>query len=231
MKKILVSILFGLISCHSGYSEPCGIENCHGLEIACGPNIPEVCTESYMLGDRCRQYASCKVIDGKCQQIKSEKFQQCRSCVQNCSKDFKNDVLKLWACESRCGYENAGENPIKARVDKVTITTDDNITYELVITSTEKKISQLELSKFEGFDVISQAQSSSISFVEGKTKTVLEYAFVLAPKDTGKLKIAPSKVKIQGKTYSTDSFEIEVTQGKIKPKTTLPESEEPQITL
>ena len=54
-------------------SEPkCGIENCHGLNITCGPNIPEVCTENYMLGDCCRRYASCEIIEGECKLVKSE---------------------------------------------------------------------------------------------------------------------------------------------------------------
>lgn len=80
----------------------CGIENCHGLDITCGPNIPEVCDMMYMAGDNCRQYASCEIINGKCQLIKSPKFEECKSCVERCKLDFKDDQIKFFKCESKC---------------------------------------------------------------------------------------------------------------------------------
>jgi hypothetical protein len=85
-------------------SEKCGIENCHGLDIACGPNVPEACTMSYMLGDKCRQYASCEKRDGKCQLAGSSQFESCKSCVKKCESQFRDDEPdKLFTCESKCG--------------------------------------------------------------------------------------------------------------------------------
>lgn len=84
-------------------AEPrCGIENCHGFKIPCGPNVPEICSEIYMHGDFCRQYVKCEVINGVCQLVKSEKFEKCKSCVEKCSEDFKDKFLKLSECESKC---------------------------------------------------------------------------------------------------------------------------------
>jgi len=136
------------------------------------------------------------------------------------------------------------DTSIKAEVDKVSITTDDTITYKLTITSTEKSIPQPQLPGFEGFSVLSQAESSTISFASrSNLETALAYVFILVPTDKGKFKIAPSQIKLQGKTYSTESFEIEVTKGKApaskpKPKQEPPlppdaqsETEEPQFTL
>ncbi|MDP2938007.1 MAG: BatD family protein [Candidatus Omnitrophota bacterium] len=132
---------------------------------------------------------------------------------------------------------------IKAEVDKTIVTTDDAITYKLIITSSEKNIPTPQLPKFTGFRVISSAQSSTVSFTKGNIKTIFVYAFILAPTDIGKFKIEPSEVKIKNETFSTASFEIEVKQGKVKPKAepeqepsipeeTQPETEEqPQITL
>ena len=85
-------------------------------------------------------------------------------------------------------------------------------------------------------------QSSSMSFVKNNIQRNLVYIFILAPLNIGKFKIEPSVIKIGNKTYSTDTFEIEVISGKARPKTPLeqrpsqpekiqPESEEPQITL
>jgi hypothetical protein len=64
----------------------------------------------------------------------------------------------------------------------------------------------------------------------------------LSPRQIGKFKIEPSQIKVKGQTYSTQAFEIEVTQGKATPKNhpeekpLTPEQNEtkpelPQITL
>lgn len=83
-------------------SANCAIENCHGLDIKCGPNSPEVCTEIYMIGDKCLQYAQCGIQNDKCQQIQNSQFTQCKSCVQKCIDANKNDNIKLFECESEC---------------------------------------------------------------------------------------------------------------------------------
>lgn len=139
------------------------------------------------------------------------------------------------------------ETSIKAEVDKTSITTDDTIVYKLIISSDEKNIPQPEFPKFEGYKVLSSAETSQIRFAKGIQKAGVIYVFILSPGNLGKIKIEPSVIKIGNKTYSTDAFEIEVTQGKARPeakpkatpqKPSLPEmpqpereSEEPQITL
>lgn len=80
----------------------CSLENCHGLDIECGPNPPDACTAMYALGDKCLQYAKCGIQNGKCQEIENPQFTQCKSCVQKCSIDNKNDNMKLFECESNC---------------------------------------------------------------------------------------------------------------------------------
>lgn len=83
-------------------SDKCGIENCHGLDITCGSDVPQACDFMYALGDRCRQYARCEVVNGKCQLIKSIKFDECKSCVEKCLENFKDDMPKASYCESEC---------------------------------------------------------------------------------------------------------------------------------
>ncbi len=80
----------------------CGIENCHGLEISCGPNIAEMCTLVYVAGDSCRQFASCAVIDGECQVLAEPEFEICKNCVEDCEKQFAEDPNKFFECESQC---------------------------------------------------------------------------------------------------------------------------------
>ncbi len=74
-------------------SQVCEIENCHGLDIECGSNPPDFCTMEYQLGDFCRQFAKCEIVDGKCQFVSSPDFEQCKTCVEQC------DDLE---CESQC---------------------------------------------------------------------------------------------------------------------------------
>ena len=127
------------------------------------------------------------------------------------------------------------DTAIKAEVNKTSISTDDTVTYKLQITTSEKSLPSPTLPKFEGFQVITQAQSSDISWGKPQMKAAAVFEFVLAPAEAGKFKIEPSTLKVMGKTYSTESFEIEVTQGKQRPQIPQekpqPESEEPQYTL
>lgn len=80
----------------------CDIENCHGLDIACGSNIPETCTKAYLLGDRCRVYANCQVANNSCQFIQNEQFNNCKDCVKKCLYEFPNDQIEALECESKC---------------------------------------------------------------------------------------------------------------------------------
>ena len=134
------------------------------------------------------------------------------------------------------------EEPVKAGVDKTKLTTDQTLTYTVRITITGKKIPELQLPSFKRFTVFSTAQSSSLSFEQDNVKTILAYSFILAPISAGKFTIEPSQVVLDKKTYSSEQFEIEVTQGKPKPlqpesqnpafpQERLPESKEPQITI
>jgi hypothetical protein len=79
----------------------CGLETCHGLDITCGPNPAEVCTEMYMVGDRCLQYAHCAIVEGTCQQVDVVTFNQCKGCVQKCI-DENTDSESVFACEGTC---------------------------------------------------------------------------------------------------------------------------------
>ena len=82
----------------------CAVENCHGMDIKCGSNPPDVCTEMYGIGDKCLKYAKCGVQNGQCQQIMNPQFTQCKACVQACVAANKNDNIKAFGCESKCDF-------------------------------------------------------------------------------------------------------------------------------
>lgn len=84
-------------------SDTCGVTNCHGASLTCGqvdPNNGLMCTMDYQLGDGCRQYASCGVVNGSCQQVKDPRHAKCVSCVELCKKE--TDSMKVFECEARC---------------------------------------------------------------------------------------------------------------------------------
>ncbi len=127
-----------------------------------------------------------------------------------------------------CGWIMAfAETTIKAEVDKLSITQDEDITYKLIITSSAKIISEPRLPDFAGFTVLSQAESSTVSLVKSGVKSVLVYAYVLAPVEPGKIKIKPSRVKADNKVISSQEFEIEVKPARPGKKNLLREKPAP----
>ena len=127
------------------------------------------------------------------------------------------------------------QTAIKAEVDKTKITIDDTLTYKLIIISSETQMPKPEVPKFEGFNLLSQAQSATFSLTNKQTKAVFVYAYILAPKEKGKFAIAPTTLKLKNSVISSESFEIEVAGGKNKPnpipEKPQPQSQGPQVTL
>ncbi len=80
----------------------CEVENCHGLDISCGSNRADVCDEMYVLGDKCRQYATCGVENGTCKQVENPDFTFCKSCVETCNSKYSDNTEKLFECEGSC---------------------------------------------------------------------------------------------------------------------------------
>lgn len=136
------------------------------------------------------------------------------------------------------------ETSIKAEVDNTRISTDDTLTYKIIIASSKEKLPKPKLPKFEGFKILSQAQSSTISFMKSKIKIIQVYVLILSPAKLGKFKIEPSQIKVENETYSSEAFLVEIIQGRTKltppPKEEKPlapeeiqpeESQEPQYTI
>jgi len=84
-------------------SSSCGVENCHGLTVKCGPHPVEACSMMYELGDKCRQHVRCETVEGKCVALESEEFHKCRTCVEQCrKKESPDDPAKVFSCEAEC---------------------------------------------------------------------------------------------------------------------------------
>ncbi|MFA5326644.1 MAG: BatD family protein [Prolixibacteraceae bacterium] len=76
----------------------------------------------------------------------------------------------------------------------------------------------LQLPDLSNFDVLmgpSTSQSSSIQIINGKTtqSVSFSYIFILRAKKEGKFTIRPASIKVNGKTYESNSLEIQVVKG------------------
>jgi len=83
-------------------ADNCVITNCHGLDITCGAQAPQMCTMMYGFGDRCRAHAQCGFIDGKCRPITNDAFEKCVSCVRECETTDPDKMPDAFLCESNC---------------------------------------------------------------------------------------------------------------------------------
>ena len=80
----------------------CGMENCHGLLVRCGAQPVNFCTTEYVPGDRCRQFASCHIVQGSCQLALDPAFERCKNCVEMCSGQYGNNQMAMMTCEQKC---------------------------------------------------------------------------------------------------------------------------------
>ena len=76
----------------------------------------------------------------------------------------------------------------------------------------------LQLPDLSNFDVLmgpSTSQSSSIQIINGKTTQTssFSYIFILRAKKEGKFSIRPASIKVGGKTYESNSLNIQVVKG------------------
>ncbi|GEM_PF-4557407 len=80
--------------------ETCGPQQCHGLDITCGPNGPQACTREFRIpDDACLQYVRCQVVNGVCQHANFQ-FQQCTQCVEKCKTLNEDDQTCMDRCAS-----------------------------------------------------------------------------------------------------------------------------------
>ena len=76
------------------------MQECHGLELTCGPDVPDACTEIYKIGDFCREFASCEVIGEECVLVTDNYFYRCKECTDNCNEMTFGD--EAFVCEDYC---------------------------------------------------------------------------------------------------------------------------------
>ena len=81
----------------------CSVNNCHGLDVTCGlGGEARACDLIYSLGDNCRQFVKCEEVNGTCQKVISSSYTSCKTCIEKCMSDFKNDLAEQFNCGNTC---------------------------------------------------------------------------------------------------------------------------------
>jgi hypothetical protein len=111
---VILGVIFipKILSTNPGDVTPrvCEITNCHGLDIKCGDNPPDMCTEEYLVGDSCRKFAECSNVGSTCSFIPNTEFSECKNCVDKCKAGFNNDnqVSDQFDCAESCQFQVSG---------------------------------------------------------------------------------------------------------------------------
>ncbi|MEO0216391.1 MAG: BatD family protein [candidate division WOR-3 bacterium] len=105
-----------------------------------------------------------------------------------------------------------------ASVDRTTVGLGETFTLNVSVSGENiSGVPSPQLPDLPDFNVLgrSSSQSTSISFINGKMtqQTTITFIYTLSPKKIGRFTIGPCRIDYQGKTYETQSIEIEVVKG------------------
>jgi hypothetical protein len=101
---------------------------------------------------------------------------------------------------------------VTAYVDKTELFERDRLQLTIEITGGSLNLPQISLPELADFVTYSSGTTQNVSFVNGQTQVSKSFSFALVPKRTGKLKIPPMSLTVDGKEYSTPGFDITVRQ-------------------
>jgi hypothetical protein len=99
-----------------------------------------------------------------------------------------------------------------ASIDKKQVALNDSFVYSVTISGDSNKLPQHELPQLTDFNRYGTSTSQRMSITNGKSNVSITYSYTLGPKKIGKFIIPPSSIVYDGKTYSTESMNIEVIQ-------------------
>ena len=115
---------------------------------------------------------------------------------------------------------------VGAQVDKTEVATGQALTFSIMISGPIKETPKVQLTSFQGFQVVSTGQSQQIQIQGGQTRQALTLTYTLAPTEPGTHLLGPVKVEYRGQTYETQPIEVKVVQGPARNKT--PQPSEPE---
>ena len=104
----------------------------------------------------------------------------------------------------------AQELSIGSAVDKTEVTTGQPLTFSITIAGPIKETPKVQLTSFDGFQILSTGQSHQIQIQSGQIRQTLVLTYALAPTTPGTHTLGPVKVEYKGHTYQTQPIEVKV---------------------
>ncbi|MBI3333203.1 MAG: BatD family protein [Candidatus Omnitrophica bacterium] len=106
------------------------------------------------------------------------------------------------------------ELKVGAQVDRTEVGAGEPLTYSITIAGSIRETPKVEMTAFEGFDLLSTGQSHEIQMQSGQVRSALVLTYTLAPTAPGTHLLGPVKIRYQGHEYQTQPIEIKVVPGK-----------------
>ena len=131
-------------------------------------------------------------------------------------------VIMLFVCIERVFAQDIS---LVASVNRNVLTLSDQLQLTLTVDGTQDT-SPPAFPSVEGFNLLYGPKiSAQTSIINGAVSVSKSYTYVLQPITKGKFTIGPSSVDYKGKTYTSSSISVEVTNAQTAPQTYLPDFE------
>lgn len=123
----------------------------------------------------------------------------------------------------------AQAQPLTAGVDRTSATTDDYVTFTVVVSALDRISAQPQPPPLDGFEIAGISSASQIVIEGSQLRTTTTHTYQLRPVRTGTLIIGPVSATIDGVAHTTAPLVVEVTQGAGQPAAP-PPSTDPLLT-
>ncbi len=103
---------------------------------------------------------------------------------------------------------------VSAAVDKQVVSLNDYLTLTVYVSGDNANASNVQIPSLSNFSVSSSGRKTSISIINGRISSSMEYSYVLTPKYIGKTSIPPIGVSTGKEKFFTKEIEITVVAAK-----------------
>ncbi|MEK7434668.1 MAG: BatD family protein [Cyanobacteriota bacterium] len=126
-------------------------------------------------------------------------------------KKFKYSILAL-AFIFFNSYSALAEVSLSASIDRNQIKEEERATIILKVSGGDATEPDIEFSN--DYDIERTGTSTETEFINGEISSSASYIYTVIPRRTGKIKIKPIRLQIDGKSYSTAEIELSVLKNK-----------------
>ncbi|MDR3124278.1 MAG: BatD family protein [Endomicrobium sp.] len=98
----------------------------------------------------------------------------------------------------------------KASVNRKTVPLNESFVYSITLSGDGTDLPEHQVSNLTDFTKFGTSTSQNMSLINGKANVSVTYKYTLGPKRIGKFTIPPARIAYNGKTYLTETVDIEV---------------------